>query len=840
MAVKSGPGAGLFLLRLLGITGGVAALLGAVLWFGLQNVEVGSVVTYAGLAALALTILCEIPSLLGAVSTKKGGFGLNVVVQIALAVVLLVGANVFSYLHFQRFDWTKEQIFTLPQEIRDQLSRLRSDTEIVVFQQYVSFGQRAENKQDKYDLAAQKKIIEKVRDLAEQFQDLGPRFRVQVLDIQDEEYQKKFDKIKADAPELAEAIEKAPENSIFFHTREPKRVQRLSFSDIYQLDKEKSMAANEGAGNLVLNYQGPNTFARKVFNIEEKKPRVAFGVVHEWLGQEGREEYGMPGLRKILASRGFEGRDVILKYKWPRPEATVLDHQENRFEILEAQKGSLNRILGQQAESLDELAKLKKFWKSTPLAEINKQYVLVETIQGILPVDIEQLQRIRQQTGRIPPARKVSEAYREEYAKLVEEEHEELDGILKKNREKLAKISEEQSSLRVEDLAEQKRITDLRAKFNRLLADCDMLVIPRPTLFDIVVRDERIPNRAFTLDEAQQEGIKDFIKSGKPVLFCLGPANEPEDGPPDFSGADPLEKMLESLGLTLTKQTILFDVEAEAMADKGERTLMVGAAVDVPPAELDWVSTSASARLLSGDGQKASSPIRTSLKLTAKSFGKSAPSDFRIRHPRPVYVMTTAYPTDAVASALAMVSSGNLSSALPSVALLNSRGTKKIDEKTVFLMTGADAWNEDNPFPSEKKTPQYERAKPDDPNKGTVQEERRGPFPIGVAWEATVPRAWFGDESPAELPKVRLAVVGHGGVFIGDRLSPMKEKLFLDVSNWLVGRDDLLGQNYQTWEFPRVSLADNEKALWQWGAWIGLPTLFIYLGLIVWLIRRTR
>ena len=234
-------------------------------------------------------------------------------VQVILASVLLVGVNVFSFFNYKRFDWTRDHSFTLPDDVRAELAKLRGDTDIVVFQQHVSFGQRGEHKQDNYDLAAQKKIVEKVHDLAELFQDLGPRFRVQVLDIQDDDFEEKLKDIKARAPQLAEAIEKAPENSIFFWTGDQERLQRLSFNDVYQLDKVASQERN----NLVLNDQGVDAFARKILNIEEKKPRVGIAVVHELLSVKTADPfYGMPGLKKSLEARGFDYRDVILKAKW--------------------------------------------------------------------------------------------------------------------------------------------------------------------------------------------------------------------------------------------------------------------------------------------------------------------------------------------------------------------------------------------------------------------------------------------------------------------------------------------------------------------------------------------
>jgi hypothetical protein len=65
-------------------------------------------------------------------------------------------------------------------------------------------------------------------------------------------------------------------------------------------------------GNLVLNYQGVQNFADKVFKIEEKKPRIGFAVVHGFLGQDGTEDIGMPGLKDALARlRKFGCRCVL-------------------------------------------------------------------------------------------------------------------------------------------------------------------------------------------------------------------------------------------------------------------------------------------------------------------------------------------------------------------------------------------------------------------------------------------------------------------------------------------------------------------------------------------------
>jgi hypothetical protein len=824
-----------FGVRVLGLAGLVALFAGLGLYAALPtraHKDHALTALQVGAIALGLVLLFEIRGLLRLAFSRRGAVGASVALQVVLAVALLLGANAFAFFHYQRYDWTSDRHFTIPADVRARLEKLRDPTDIVVYQQYVSFGERAENRQDKYDLAAQKKIVEKVRDLAEEFQDLGPRFRVQVLDIQDDYYPEKFEKIKNEAPKLAEAIEQAPENSVFFYTRGRDTVQRLSFSDIYQLDKKTSQEKN----NLVLTDQGVEGFANKVFNIEQRKPRIGFAIVHEWLGQEqGHEDYGMPGLKQVFATRGYEGRDIILKKGWGRRlEPTVLTHAENRYEVLEAQRKNFERISALQREERAEVAKQVNSWKTATLAEINKQFVLVETVRGLVLMPKERLEQIRKQIGRLPPYQGLSEEDRKEFVDQFQAELDEADTAINQVKERLDKVKEEQGSLRVEDLAEQRRITDLRAKFARMLADIDLLVLPRLTLVNILRENDRIPNRVHDLDEAQVDALKDFIKSGRPVLFCLGPSNEPQEGLAEPK-SDAIEKMLADFGVQLPAQTILYNVEGEAMADRSERVLMVGVAPEVPPVEFDWAMRA---------GEKADEgtpqPVRSSLKLTARSFGKSLPAELRLRHPRPVYYVRFRVPPEAAAAAVAALAFASPLAPYQAAALLESRAGEKEDRSAVILMTDAASWNEDQPFPTEKRTPQYERPKADDPSKGKIEEKRRGPFPIGVAFEAPVPLSWYGTSPPEKVPDVRIAVLGHGGVFLGKTLTPMREKLLLDVSNWLLGRDDLLAREHQTWQYPRVALSDTEFALWSLGAVLGLPLLLIFLGSVVLMVRQMR
>src|SRR5262249_1482147 len=154
--------------------------------------------------------------------------------------------------------------------------------------------------------------------------------------------------------------------------------------------------------------------------------------------------------------------------------------------------------------------------------------------------------------------------------------------------------------------------------------------------------------------------------------------------------------------------------------------------------------------------------------------------DLRLRHPRPVY-----YEPPGTGD--------------------KGRGLPPYDP--VFLMTSADAWNEDQPFSTDEAIPAYKGSGPDDPRRDTLDERRRGPVPPGVALEVAPPAEWYGpdDKRPA---RVRLAVIGEGWFLVGPDLDPARERLLLDTCNWLLARDAALPAGEHSWSYPRVEVAE--------------------------------
>ena len=98
--------------------------------------------------------------------------------------------------------------------------------------------------------------------------------------------------------------------------------------------------------------------------------------------------------------------------------------------------------------------------------------------------------------------------------------------------------------------------------------------------------------------------------------------------------------------------------------------------------------------------------------------------------------------------------------------------------------------------------------------------------------------------APAGEPKtVRVAVFGHGGLFVGRQLDPGQEALLTSTVNWQLARTDHLPKDVppaDEWRYPRARLAEKERAYWQAGAVIGLPLAAALLGLVAVMLRRLR
>ncbi|HVK18396.1 MAG TPA: hypothetical protein VM533_15780 [Fimbriiglobus sp.] len=862
--------------------------------------QAGAIALVAGAAAVLLWFVVELLGGLFLATGRKTVVGTNTALQVALAAALLVIVNAVSFGTHWRFDLTRDQQFTFPQQLIDELRTLRADspTTIVVLHLHATAGSLSDKSDPygkAYGKAAERKVIEKVNDLVDQLREFGPRFNVVVLDAEDDRFERQVRELTRTRPGLAEAVRTAPEDSIFFYADEkvrrvprteadrladgpsrpataadpddaaralvyPGAITRMSFSDFYQLDmtssKEPTAQEREeiaavaggaafapgvrGSGNLVLLPRGKEAFVKKVLALEERKPRVALAVIHPAL--TSREENDMitaAGLRSTLEANGFEVVDLILKKGWNRrgePTAAAYTYEESELDRAEARYNLLTLLVADREAAVrlltDARAGAEKALAAAGAAATDAEKA------GHLAEAVRALQRVVR--GRITTEDQVR-AVAASLGEPIDAFGQELADYTRKATEAGDRYRD---LLRNERAVENRRVTDVREKFGQTVADCDLLIVPRLTVLNLA-RGQVIPPSLFDLSKEQAEVVKEFIKGGKPVLFALGPTNVDQRGP----AGDDVERLLPQLGIIPGGQTVITDAEAQSMAE-GQNEGLSGAVV-VPPVVFDTPRK---------DGQ-GPNPVAEAFRVTSRAVDRKL--DLRGSGFRPIYVAPAA------------------ASRLPYAAEI--------------MHAGKEYWNESRPVPEDDTVPKFDPARPDDPKKGTRDEERRGPFPVGVAVETPVPADWFEPTSlpshaqptaaavgvaaaypnaprglaagyPAaalalrldggllaagltlaaqkvERPTVRVVALGHGGLFTGSQLDPAQQTLLLHTLNWQLHRDDRLPADVpddKKWRYPRADLSGREFFAWRWLTFAGLPLLTAYVGLIALMVRKVR
>jgi hypothetical protein len=410
-----------------------------------------------------------------------------------------------------------------------------------------------------------------------------------------------------------------------------------------------------------------------------------------------------------------------------------------------------------------------------------------------------------------------------------------LQDRLKANQEELDKVRPKYlEAMKNERAVEARRTTDVKLKLARAVADCDVLIVPRQTTPNLVTGDF-LPPAIYSLTEDQAEVVKDFLKAGKPVLGLFGAVNPADARPIPGFPEDALEGVFKRLGFEFSNLTVMYDAETRAMVEQSGETLRAGGTVTVPPLTFD----------IPGKG-KAANPIAEAMKVSGRT--SEAQAQLRRNWFRPIY--------------------------------LNAQVAAKQKFVAIVAESGKEAWGEEKPVPEGEYVPEFTPAKPDDPKRGTRDEERRGPFPVGAAIERTVPAEWFQPKLVAEQarsivggavgswagltplvvepehyanllkpedrpspPTVRVAVYGHGGLIAGKSLDPAHEKLIVHTLNWQLKRDDRLPKDRpaeEKWQFPRVGMSEKQSLYWRLGTAVGLPLACAYLGVLMLMLRKVR
>src|SRR5271156_2842625 len=97
MARRNSSSVGHLLLRITGLNALMAAAAGVGVWRSLGETDIGAAIFFVAAALVIVALLGELGGIIGLAGSRRGAAGINVALQIALAVILVIGVNVFSF-----------------------------------------------------------------------------------------------------------------------------------------------------------------------------------------------------------------------------------------------------------------------------------------------------------------------------------------------------------------------------------------------------------------------------------------------------------------------------------------------------------------------------------------------------------------------------------------------------------------------------------------------------------------------------------------------------------------------------------------------------------------------
>ena len=184
----------------------------------------------------------------------------------------------------------------------------------------------------------------------------------------------------------------------------------------------------------------------------------------------------------------------------------------------------------------------------------------------------------------------------------------------------------------------------------------------------------------------------------------------------------------------------------------------------------------------------------------------------------PSFVVVTAYPNHEVARDLGMVT------VFPEAAALET-SPNDAWQVTPLLTTASRSWTEINALAGEI---QFD----------ADSDERVGPLDIGVV----ITSATAADDEQEEAPRTqRIAVIGDGDFLSNAYLGNGGNlDLGLNLVHWLSHDDAFINIQVRTAPDTTLELGRMAQTVIGLGSLIGLPTLLLITGLVIWLRRRRR
>src|SRR5262249_18045595 len=211
------------------------------------------------------------------------------------------------------------------------------------------------------------------------------------------------------------------------------------------------------------------------------------------------------GLRKALTRQGFEVRDLVLARWTPdgqRGGPAVSTFEESKLDRLHQRERSYERALAAAPRLLQEGG------KRIAALEAGEKPLLAAPKKDPGSADLaDELEEVRAALTILRARREGLQSRKAAIAKQLEASRKEREGL-------------DEDSLR-----ELQRMSDLPAKLRQALADCDLLLLVRPTLADAPRgrgHFKNLPGWLHHVDPELHAVLEEFVKSGKPLLACVG------------------------------------------------------------------------------------------------------------------------------------------------------------------------------------------------------------------------------------------------------------------------------------------------------------------------------
>jgi ABC-type uncharacterized transport system involved in gliding motility auxiliary subunit len=194
---------------------------------------------------------------------------------VLLSVALLGIVNYFGWKYYQRFDWTKDDFYTLSEKSENLMRSLDRDIEAVVF------------------MSPTEQLFDPVRELLARYDGASPRFAVRLVDPE---------KNLAEAQSLVDRYQLTQLNVVVFDRGDDRRM--VEGADLADYDYS---GLQFGQGPEMTGFKGEQVFTGAILElVEDRKPAILFTVGHGERSLDEVSAYGLSQAQDILGRDNFD------------------------------------------------------------------------------------------------------------------------------------------------------------------------------------------------------------------------------------------------------------------------------------------------------------------------------------------------------------------------------------------------------------------------------------------------------------------------------------------------------------------------------------------------------